>query len=222
MSYIYLSHNAYPELIEWLKKEGHTPVLIEDNPNIYPAVCAHADLFLCRLGDGASSPLFFAKPAKKGYPECAAICAAANNEYFIHNSKITNPALAKKASEIGLKLIHVNQGFTRCNLLPVGNSFITGDFGINKALISAGLNTLLVSCGHIDLPGHDYGFIGGCAGTVGNTVVFNGDISLHPNYEQILNFISGQGFKVKYFPTKPLLDIGSIIESDTLIDQINP
>lgn len=215
MSFVYLSHNAYTEVTDWIKEQGHSPVLVPDSSKIYPEICSHADLFLCRLGNDAASPLFSGIPVGREYPECAALCAAANSEYFIHNTKITDPELLLAAQKVGLKVVHVNQGFTRCNLLPVGSGFITGDFGVNRALEAAGLNVLLVSWGHICLPGHRFGFIGGCAGIIGNTVVFNGDITLHPDHEKILAFIALQGYSVKYFPLLPLVDIGSIIESDT-------
>ncbi len=218
MSYVYLSRNAFPALSDWLKENGHTPKFMQDSPLVYPAVSSHADIFICRLGSSPAAPLYYGNPAGAEYPACATLCAAANDKYFVHNTKITDPALLKKAEEIGLETIHVNQGFTRCNLLPVGVGFITSDNGICRTLSAKGISCLLISSGHIVLPGHNEGFIGGCGGIVGRTALFNGDITLHPDYKKIAEYIGKMGYGIKHFPGLPLTDIGSVIESDTLVN----
>ena len=219
MSFIYLSHLADARLKDWLESLGHRLVIINAQPTAYPAICSHSDIFICRLGS-ASSPVFCKAPKDTEYPQCAALCASCNQKYFIHNLKITDPELLNLAKELKLEAIHVNQGFTRCNLLPVGDGFITSDRGIFKALKERNIDTLLIEEGHISLPGHSFGFIGGCAGVVGKYAVFNGNLSAHPDFTKISQYISSKGLELKYFPQYPLTDIGSIIESDHLLDDI--
>jgi hypothetical protein len=72
---------------------------------------------------------------------------------------------------------------------------------------------LLIDKGHIQLQGFDYGFIGGASGRIGDTIIFNGDITQHPDYEKIAAFIEDRDLKIKYFTEYPLEDIGSIIEN---------
>jgi len=124
-------------------------------------------------------------------------------------------------------LVDVPQGYTRCCCLPVDDtSFITSDRGIEKALTAAGADVLLIEKGHIELPGFEYGFIGGCAGHVimppGDTsydynghmvptILFNGDLSKHPNFESIIRFINERKIDIAYFEDYPLTDIGSIL-----------
>ena len=215
MKYVYLSHAAHPQVAEWIEQSGRKAVATPNNPDIYAAVCSHADLVLCPLPDGrvVKAPL-----TGPNYPDCAALCAVVTEKYFIHNIKITDPSLLQEAEMIGCEIINVRQGFTRCNLLPVGNGFITQDMGIYKALKKRNIDVLLVSQGDISLPGHNHGFIGGCGGAVGNDVVFNGDITLHPNHKEIAEFIKKQGFGIKYFSDLPLVDIGSILQAEELVN----
>ncbi len=63
----------------------------------------------------------------------------------------------------------------------------------------------------MELPGYDTGFIGGTSGRVGDEIIFNGDLSAHPDCQAIRQFIEERGLKVRYFSGYPLRDIGSII-----------
>lgn len=125
-----------------------------------------------------------------------------------------------------LKIVGVSQGYTRCTCLPVDdNSFITSDDGLAKILENQGANVLKISTGHIKLEGFDYGFIGGCAGhiyvhnndagpgtpTLQRAIVFNGDLSKHPDFWDITDFIQSRNIHPVYFNSYPLEDIGSIL-----------
>jgi len=81
-----------------------------------------------------------------------------------------------------------------------------------NALKNTDVEVLTVREGHVLLPGFDTGFIGGASGRVGDEIIFNGDLSAHPDFEKIRDFIQCRGLKVRYFPGLPLTDIGSIIE----------
>ena len=135
-----------------------------------------------------------------------------------------------------IEIIDVPQGYTKCNTLIVDEySIVTSDVGIynscygrppftdadssaeyDKNFLSMSstsqLEVLLIEKGYIKLMGFNYGFIGGASGRVGDTIIFNGDITQHPDYEKIAAFIEGRGLKIKYFAEYPLEDIGSIIE----------
>lgn len=133
--------------------------------------------------------------------------------------------------------IHTAQGYTKCNIVVVDDThLITEDAGIAKAiemamwrernLIGRGsgerrkaerdmfekrrLNVLLVSPKQVILDGFPHGFLGGASGRLENTIIFNGDITKHTDYERIKAFIEEAGLEIKYFDY-PLTDIGSII-----------
>ena len=86
-----------------------------------------------------------------------------------------------------------------------------------RALENAGAQVLVISRGSVALRGYDYGFIGGCAGNVTvagrQTIVFNGDITGHPDWEAMKAFISCRNIDIKYFEGERLEDIGSILQS---------
>ena len=73
------------------------------------------------------------------------------------------------------------------------------------------MNVLIVEPGFVKLRGADTGFIGGASGRVDGEIVFNGDLSVHPNFREITAFIEAQGLGCKWFGSYELEDIGSII-----------
>ena len=177
----------------------------------------------------------------RNYPGNIIYNAVCTGKYFLHNLKYTDRELMKAAQEWHeesfpgktLHIISVPQGYTRCCCLPVDDSsFITSDEGIAKALEDTDAQVLLIQKGHIKLPGFNYGFIGGCAGhlTLGSpekssssvgdmsamspvrrVIVFNGDLSAHPDFHRMMAFIEDNGGEAVYFHDFPLTDIGSIL-----------
>lgn len=238
MSTIYLSETANPLLIEYLKQQGHIIRIIEMSDITYKPVSSHPDIYMCSMGPG--KPVYFGCPEKIGskYPENIIYNAACTGKYFIHNTKYTDSELLELAETF--EIIDVPQGYTKCNTLIVDeNSIITSDIGIynscyrqlsfsyenslpkdGKSCISSAsapqLEVLLIEKGHIKLQGFDYGFIGGASGRIGDTIIFNGNITQHPDYEKIAAFIESRALKIKYFTEYTLEDIGSIIENPDL------
>lgn len=211
MSTIYLSETANPLLIEYLEQQGHTISIIEMSDITYPPVSSHPDIYMCSIGPGR--PVYFGCSEKIGskYPDNIIYNAACTGRFFIHTLKYTDLELIKILPET-LEYIDVPQGYTKCNTLIVDeNSIITSDVGIYNSCYGK-LEVLLIEKGYIKLQGFDYGFIGGASGRVGSTIIFNGDVTLHPDYEKIAAFIEDRDLKIKYFTEYPLEDIGSIIE----------
>ncbi len=211
MSKIYVSKNANKILKDYLKNQGHIVEEIKAKASIDEAIQCHPDIYICHLG----RKIFHGDPSilKQDYPDHAIYNGCSTGKYFIHNNKITAPSLSMAVKEEGLINIHVAQGYSKCNCVVVDEeSIITSDKGIARATINAGLDVLLVDAGQILLEGYPYGFLGGASGKVGNSVIFNGDLSQHSNYKQIKEFIESRGLEVIYFSQYPLTDIGSIIE----------
>ena len=213
MSTIYISETANPLLIEYLEQQGHIIRIIGMSDITYKPVSSHPDIYMCSMGPG--KPVFFGCSEKIGskYPENIIYNAACTGKYFIHNIKHTDPELLEhvKTKAKTIEIIDVPQGYTKCNTLIVNEcSIITSDVGIYNSCYSK-LDVLLIEKGRIRLQGFDYGFIGGASGRIGDTIVFNGDITQHPDYEKIAAFIESRGLKIKYFTEYPLEDIGSII-----------
>lgn len=207
---VLISEKANQKLISEFKDV----ILVGRNSSVYEAVACHPDIYYCRLAVGN---VFSSKNGEVGekYPENVGFNAVCLDKYFIHNLKITNPRLKAYVSELGLTPVHVKQGYTKCSCVVVnGSSIITADDGIFKVLSAfSDINLLKIRSGYVLLPGCDCGFLGGASGRVGDTLFFNGDLTKHPDFANILSFTENLGVKVKWFDY-PLEDIGSIISVD--------
>ena len=117
------------------------------------------------------------------------------------------------ALEWDMELVHVNQGYARCSVIPVRDkALITCDPGIAKAAIGLGLDVKLIYSGNLLLLGQKYGFIGGSSGiTPDGAVVFLGDISEHPDCEGMISFLTKYDVGYVHLKGLPLLDAGSLI-----------
>ena len=218
MSYIHVSMNAYQGLIDALCEEGHMIAFVRPCKAVSEPISMHPDIFIVKMGTSLKSPVFALDTALLGkeYPKDVLYNAVVTEKYLVCNLKTVSGQLVKAAEALypEIRTVHVHQGYTKCNTVVVDeNHFITEDEGIFRALdAEEGAECLLVEGGHVQLPGHSKGFIGGASGRVGDEIWFNGDISVHPDHLKIKEFIENCGLTVRYVKGKPLLDIGSIIE----------
>ena len=109
------------------------------------------------------------------------------------------------------KIVNVRQGYAACSTLVLNEkTAITADGSISKALKQNGVTVLDIAPKGIALPGYDSGFIGGASAVVGDTVIFFGNLSDHPNRSEIITFCKENGFETLDFPPLPLTDYGSV------------
>ena len=215
MKKIYIAKDANPILKQYLEEKGYTLQQISSEGIVDGPISNHPDIFLCKLGVDENAPIFFAENQDLGlqYPKDIPCNAACTGKYFIHNLNYTSGKLLQAAKDMHMELIHVRQGYTKCSTIIVDEqSIITYDKGIARACSKyPDLSVLLVTSGFVHLEGYDTGFIGGCSGRVDNEIIFNGDLSSHPDFIPICQFIEARGLTVRYFPQYPLTDIGSIL-----------
>ncbi len=138
------------------------------------------------------------------------------NIVITENKIICNTKTCMDISKIkkNREIVLVNQGYTKCSTIVVNNNcFITEDIGIYNKLNAIGAKCLLIEKGYVKLDGYDYGFIGG-ASTILNseTLLFFGDITQHPQYNNIITFCKYNNIEVDYIKDMPLTDIGGIVE----------
>ena len=217
MKNIYLSKNVIPAAAEYLEHKGWNISIISGASHLKTHISSHPDIYMCKLGVMDEAPVFFGDPDRLGdrYPADVPYNAACTGKYFIHNLKYTDEKLLDYARSLDLILIDIRQGYSKCSIAVIDeNSVITSDEGAAKVLKASGLDVLTIRKGHIKLPGYDYGFIGGTCGRAGNEIIFNGDLTRHPDCQLITEFIGSKGLAIKYFEGYELEDIGSII-SDT-------
>ncbi|MCR5150656.1 MAG: hypothetical protein K6B52_05475 [Clostridiales bacterium] len=133
-------------------------------------------------------------------------------KYLICNRKTASKKIIDYAKENEIKIIHVNQGYTKCSICPVDkNAVITDDYGIHKALENQ-FDVLLINKGEVKLKGFEYGFFGGCTGKISkNKLAINGSLNYLKDKERIVSFLSRYNVEpIELFNGQPE-DIGSLI-----------
>ena len=229
-----ITNHTFPTEAETtLARFGHRTLRLPPYPCLPEPVASHPDMLLffapnaifCaksyyeiaknELEEIASvygTPIrFIEEEYGKEYPHDVLLNALPLGRHLFCNTK----AVSKELLALDFTTCHVNQGYTKCSALPLGNrALITSDASIAESAQKCGIDVLQICKGHISLKGYDYGFIGGSMGRVGDEILFNGDVSLHPDYEKIKEFIEKRGLKLRDFGGK-LRDIGSIIEEKT-------
>ena len=119
--------------------------------------------------------------------------------------------IEKNIKMLKAKHVLVNQGYSKCSIVPVNKkSIITSDKGIKEAWENSGGKALLVSPGHVKLPGYKSGFIGGTAGVTKRSVFFVGRLAFHPDAQAMRDFISKAGKNIIELYNGPLYDVGTV------------
>ena len=205
MKRAYISYCAYSETKQRLCDMGYNVTELTEGEYPYPAVSSHPDMYMC----AANNRIIIPENLKSRH-YLAQNCVFLD-EYFIHNLKYTAPEILSEAKAQGLELINVRQGYTKCSCAVVDvRSIITADKGIITALIGKNVEVLEIEAGHVLLDGFEYGFIGGASGRVQDCMMFNGDLSSHPDGERIRDFIKSRGIDIFEVKNRPLYDIGTI------------
>ena len=226
---IFIADNAYPSLKKHLQTLGEVIEIPKSN-HLYPGVANHVDLhihiadqiiFLSRtVPDAIYNRLNtlgidvckIDEVLEAVYPKSAYLNALSFTDYFLHPRSITAHKLKKHIDATSRQWIDIKQGYTRCVALPVADQgLITADDGIINACTSTSLEVLKIQPGFVRLEHHDYGFIGGTAGQIQDTLYFNGDLTTHPDHHTIKAFIQKHDCHIFQVDGMPLLDIGSIL-----------
>lgn len=215
---------------EYLKNADYDILTFQNNQNVDNRVSHHADLsfffdgidtlfvanemseYVDLLKKYCKNVVVINKNLKKKYPGDVLLNCVCTGRNFICNSETVSSEIFDKIKNSGYNIINVKQGYTKCSVVPVSeNAIITDDESIFNECEKYGLDVLKISKGSVCLPGFDYGFIGGAAGKISdNEIIFNGDITEHPDYEEIDLFLKKYDINAVSFQGR-LEDIGSII-----------
>lgn len=224
-----VSEAADDALLQKLKELGIETIITQKSRNVKD-INFHSDLFLLNISEGnllvdESQKESFVKYLTIGYKlneistirspypyDCGLNCVALGDK-IICNKKTVHPIVSDFALNNGCKLIHVNQGYTKCSVCVVNsNALITDDESIHNTCQDNLIDSILISKGSIRLKGFDYGFIGGCTGLIDkNKMLFNGDLNCHTDCNKIVDFLGKYGVEPVIIENRPLEDIGSII-----------
>ena len=196
--------------------------------NVYQSIAAHPDIFYCQTSEGIiaapNAPVEITeKLFQSGFniitgknkvgekhPQTVYYNAVFTHSFFIHNTKLSDETLLQHAA--GKKIIHTTQGYTRCNLLPLSDtSFLCSDRNIEKNLLLQNVEVQFVCPEEIVLSGVRNGFIGGCCGVFGKTVVIIGSLSKHSQGDEIRKFIESNSMEIIELYDGNLWDGGGIL-----------
>jgi hypothetical protein len=194
----------------------------------YPAISCHPDIFCCKTNDelivATNVPEKFKEILAKNsipfiegesavgakYPQTSGYNAVCTTNYVIHNFRNTDPAITDRSDN--RDLIHVDQGYTRCNLLPLKDDhFITSDAGISRVLQRYGLNNLFVHPSDILLPGMKHGFFGGACGIHENNVFILGNLNHSKDGNKVRDYLQNLGYEIVELYDGSLFDGGSLL-----------
>jgi hypothetical protein len=200
---------------------------LESNNIVYDAISGHPDIFLCQTDKqliiAPNTPQKFVDKLKDckinftfgnfllglKYPETARYNAVIMDKYLIHNLKFSDQLIIKCCKN--KTHIHVEQAYTRCNLIALGNdNFITSDKGIERSLKKNHLNVLFVNPIDVELQGFSNGFLGGCCGVFDKNLFVNGCLKYLSEKVSFLGFAKDLGFTIIELYDGPLVDVGGI------------
>jgi len=221
------------EAIQALSKYGELlPFCSEDITQ--EAIACHPDIFLCPINDtlivAPNTPSHFLELlSEKGISfemglhvigklkqDSAHYNVVVTERFIIHNKKYTDSAILARAGD--RQFIHVNQGYTRCSLLPLKeDAFLTSDKGVAKVLQEHHLNYCYISPEEILLPSLPYGFIGGCMGVHQNQVFIIGNLKYLSEGEKVEQFLQGLGYEIVMLYDGQLFDGGSLFFLNIII-----
>ena len=155
--------------------------------------------------------LFSSESYGSEYPSDALFNVLVVRNYAFMKSDTASEAVRRYTESIGLKTVTVKQGYPACTVLAFGNSAITADEGMARALGSCDIKVTLIKNGGITLPPYEYGFIGGASGVYKDRVYFLGNLSTHPDADVINDAIKAEGYTAVSLSDEPLSDLGRII-----------
>lgn len=231
MNIIFISELADKAFINYMETMGHV-ILVPKDKRFDSRISSHPDLIMSivdnslLIDEDAHKRIFTQLDAlripyvrtsselSELYPNDIAYNAVVTKQHLFHKLKYTQSLLLQHCINTDKNLIDIKQGYSKCSTVVIDDRhLITADQGIYQAAKDF-LNVLLVQPGFVALPGFDTGFLGGSSGAIANTVVFHGDLSRHPDFIRIKDFIEGAGKSLLYFSDFPLTDIGSVLVLD--------
>ncbi|WP_379788835.1 DUF6873 family GME fold protein [Filifactor villosus] len=217
----------HSEVIDFMKIRGINPIFLSEDHRLYKAIQGHPDIIGCPVFSKTIIEKEVYRRHKKElenfeiaegstllsetYPHNVAYNTAVFGKAAIYGRWI-DPVLLRELEQTKVQSFVVNQGYAKCNIVIIDQrSIITSDQGIYRTCRNV-LNILLVSpWKEIELPGLDYGFLGGTCFTRGDEVCFTGDITKHPDYRKIKDFVEKRNKKLFSMKGGTLVDVGSFL-----------
>lgn len=230
--YAIVDFRADEKIFDTIKKFDIIPIKTIKCDDILEQVCGHPDMVLHPIDNKTIvvAPNVFdyyekafigsgikvikgGKTLSRNYPNDIAYNVARIRNYAIHNVKYTDDILKYYLQKSDISFIHVNQGYTKCSTACVSNDrAITSDITIYNTIKNLGISCLYFNPRNIYLKGFDYGFAGGCMGTLDlRTFLLTGKIQNDTEKEMLYKFVADAGLEILEGSDNVLTDFGTII-----------
>ncbi len=220
-------------LVQALSDMGIRTVCCAPLPGIKGSEASHADMSFCHVGGDMlfaardlsdatktavkleSPRLIYTKKTVTAEDPLLNVCIVGSTVFA--NVRRTDPGLLDLLCSRDYSVCHVNQRYARCSVAVVSErAIITSDESVISKAKELDFDVLRISQGHIFLKGYPYGFIGGCCGLLGPDILaFSGNISLHPDYDNIRSFALDHHVHILSLTDGPLCDVGGILPIKT-------
>lgn len=231
---VLLLGQKYSDILENpLKRLDIEPIFLPDNSSVDSRLSGHADLSVFHLvgekcllaaelkgsafeekmrGAGLNIS-FLEKNLDEKYPDDAALNACVIGNVLIYNRSSASDQIVDFFTNANAVMVQTKQGYTKCSVCVVNErSIITANRGIAAIAECVGLDVLLISQGYVNLPGFEYGFIGGATFKLSaDKLAFTGSLDSHPDKNRILKFLSDRGIDALFLTDLPAFDIGGAI-----------
>lgn len=147
------------------------------------------------------------------YPQDCAYNIARLGNYAIGNLKYMSPLAKELYYSMGVNLIHVNQGYAKCNICIVSDcAMITEDKGIYAQMTEIKeIDCLYLNPGEVLLKGFSHGFVGGASGSVEKCLYFCGSLKHFSQRDKLFAFFKKHHIEFIELCDTPLQDYGSLI-----------
>lgn len=233
VSLLAVDERMHPDMKQMLKQRGIELAEVPQSRQLQPCVSAHPDMQLLHIRDNIliSHPHLSAVLQEKlerygftiitgttglkaEYPSDIAYNVAIIGKVAFHHLRYTDAVVARYLKQCSIRLVHVNQGYAKCSVLPVTpESLITSDPSIAGAAADNGFDVLfLPPQTNIRLPGVNYGFIGGTAGFIDrNLIAFSGTLEALNDAEAVKAFLIKHGVRWLHLGKNELYDYGGLL-----------
>lgn len=198
-------------------------------PNIYDAINGHPDIqifisnnyaivhndmnksFIDELLSLNINVIISENKLTNKYPGNISLNAVILKNYFIHNLRYSDKTIFQFTNS--KKLINVKQGYTKCSTAVLNDhAIITSDPSIYKTVKENNIDVLFIPPGDIELPGLNYGFIGGTCGIIDeNKMAFFGNLKYYKYGQEVISFLKKHNITPIYLRDDKLIDRGSIL-----------
>lgn len=220
----------YTDEIRELTELGCNVITFKPNPYLDEEINSHADInfFNCNNGNivlsdavkGETEPflkdfsLVECNGIKSPYPSDISLNCAIIGRYLLCNTKHVAEEIKLLCSSNNIELLHTNQGYSKCSVCVLNDrAVITESSTIASLLKNYQIDVLQIRQGYVALSDKHYGFIGGASGMVDDTTLyFSGDISAHPDYNRIIEFLYKYNIKPVFNKSRKLSDFGGFIK----------